>query len=55
VEAAVIAQLGYTPTHIDELCRAAELPVPTVAAALAILELKGLVRQPAPMQYVLSR
>jgi len=55
VEAAVIAQLGYTPTHIDELCRAAKLPVPAVAAALAILELKGLVRQPAPMQYVVSR
>jgi DNA processing protein len=55
VEAAVLAGLGYAPLHIDELARAIALPTPVVTAALAMLELKGLVRQPAAMQYVLSR
>jgi DNA processing protein len=55
VEAALLALLGYEPQHIDELGRAAGLPAPAVAAALAVLELKGLVRQPAPLQYVLGR
>ncbi len=52
VEAALLAELGYEPRHIDELGRAVALPAPTVAAALALLELKGLARQAAPMQYV---
>jgi DNA processing protein len=55
VEAALLALLGYEPQPIDELGRAAGLPAPAVAAALAVLELKGLVRQPAPLQYVLGR
>lgn len=55
VEAALLAELSYEPRHIDELGRAIELPAPTVAAALALLELKGLARQAAPMQYVRAR
>ncbi len=55
VEAALLAELSYEPRHIDELGRAVELPAPTVAAALALLELKGLARQAAPMQYVRTR
>jgi DNA processing protein len=55
IEAALLALLGYEPQHIDELGRAAGLPAPAAAAALAVLELKGLVRQPAPLQYVLGR
>ncbi|GAB4432938.1 MAG: DNA-processing protein DprA [Chloroflexi bacterium OHK40] len=54
-EAALLEQLSYAPRHIDELGRAAGLPAPAVAAALAMLELKGVVRQPVPLHYVLAR
>jgi DNA processing protein len=53
-EAALLAQLSAEPRHIDEICRAAALSLPTVSATLAMLELKGSVRQVAPMQFVLS-
>jgi DNA processing protein len=55
VEAELLALLGYEPIHIDELGRAASLPPPLVAATLVMLELKGLIRQPAPLCYVLAR
>lgn len=55
VEAALLAVLSAEPQHIDEVGRAADLPAPAVAAALALLELKGLARQPAPLHYVLGR
>lgn len=54
-EAALLALLTGEPQHIDELGRAAGLPAHSAAAALAILELKGLARQPAPLHYVLGR
>lgn len=54
-EAALLAQISYEPQHIDELGRACNMPAPTVAATLAVLELKGLVRQAGAMQYVLAR
>jgi DNA processing protein len=55
VEAAILGLLSHDPAPIDELGRAAGLPAPAVAAALTVLELKGLARQAAPMQYVLGR
>jgi DNA processing protein len=55
VEAAVLAQLSYEPAPIDAIGVAAGLPAPAVAAALTVLELKGLARQVAPLQYVLGR
>jgi DNA processing protein len=54
-EAALLALLSGEPRHIDELGREANMPAPVVAAALALLELKGLARQPAAMHYVLGR
>jgi DNA processing protein len=54
-EAALLALISYDPQHIDELSRAAGLPTPSTSAALAMLELKGLVRQASAMQYVLAR
>lgn len=54
-EAAILQLLSYEPTHIDELGRAAKLNAPATAAALALLELRGLVRQAAPLLYVLAR
>jgi DNA processing protein len=54
VEAAVLSLVGYEPLHIDDLQRRSSMPVYEVSAALAVLELKGFVRQCAPMCYVLA-
>ncbi|HEV7126745.1 MAG TPA: DNA-processing protein DprA, partial [Ktedonobacterales bacterium] len=43
------------PLHADELCRASGLPIAEVSSTLVMLELKGLVRQLAPMTYVRGR
>ena len=51
-EAALLRLLGGEPRHIDELGRAAALPVAEVSSALTMLELKGLVRQVGGMNYV---
>ncbi len=51
-ERAVFAQLSTDPQHVDDLARAAELPVATVSGALVLMELKGLVRQVGPLTYV---
>lgn len=55
VEAAILAELSYEPAHIDAIGRAAGLPAPAVAAAITVLELKGLARQVGPLVYVLAR
>jgi DNA processing protein len=51
-EAALLTQLTQEPIHIDELVRAAALPAGQLSGLLTLLELKGLVRQCAPMFYV---
>jgi DNA processing protein len=47
--------LGAEPLHIDEVRRECGLPIATVTSALAMLELKGLVRQVGRMNYVRAR
>jgi DNA processing protein len=54
-EAALFAVLGQQPLHIDEIGRQSSLPIEQVSAALALMELKGLVRQVGGMQYVAVR
>jgi DNA processing protein len=54
-EALLLKQLSSEPTHIDQVCRNSGLPVSTVSSNLAIMELKGLVRQISTMNYVLAR
>lgn len=54
-ERAILACLGEEARHIDEVCRASGLPISTVSSALALMELKGLVRQMGGMQYSLNR
>jgi DNA processing protein len=51
-EAALLTQLTQEPIHIDELVRATALPAGQLSGLLTLLELKGLVRQCAPMSYV---
>jgi len=54
-ESQLLKQLGAEPTHIDEVCRSSGLPVATVSSTLTMMELKGLVKQVGPMNYVLAR
>ena len=54
-EAALLRHISKEPVHIDEVCRQSGLPVSTVSSVLAMLELKGLVRQMGPMAYVRAR
>ena len=54
-ESLLLKHLRAEPTHVDEVCRNSGLPVATVSSTLAMMELKGLVRQQGPMSYVLAR
>jgi len=53
-EARLFAILGHDPLHVDEIGQRAGLPIEQVSAALALMELKGMVRQVGGMQYVLA-
>ncbi|MEE9198372.1 MAG: DNA-processing protein DprA, partial [Dehalococcoidia bacterium] len=55
LEAALLKHLSREPTHIDEVRRRAGLPIDTVSSTLAMMELKGMVKQVGAMNYVLSR
>jgi len=55
IESLLLKQLGAEPTHIDMICRNSGLPIATVSSNLAIMELKGLVRQVSTMNYALAR
>ena len=54
-EAALLAHLSAEPTHVDELRQQVELPIPQVTSTLALMELKGMVRQVGGMNYVVAR
>ncbi len=54
-ESTLLKQLSAEPTHIDEVCRSSGLPAATVSGTLAMMELKGLVKQVGTMNYVLAR
>jgi len=54
-ESLLLKQLSAEPTHIDEVCRSSGLPISTVSGTLAMMELKGLVKQVGTMNYALAR
>jgi DNA processing protein len=54
-EAALLRHISKEPAHIDEVCRGSKLPASTVSSLLAMMELKGLVRQMGPATYVRAR
>jgi DNA processing protein len=54
-ESLLISHLGAEPSHIDEVCQRSGLPAATVSSTLAMMELKGMVKQVGTMNYVLSR
>ena len=44
--------LGYEPVHIDDIIRTSGLNISTVSSVLAMMELRGLVRQVGGMNYI---
>lgn len=54
-EQALMDALSREPRHVDEVVRATGLAAASVSATLALLELKGLVRDAGGMQYVRVR
>lgn len=54
-EAQLMQFLSSEPIHVDDLGRAAGLPINEVTSALTLMELKGAVRQVGGMNYVLAR
>ena len=54
-ESLLLKQLSAEPTHIDEVCHSSGLPAATVSSTLAMMELKGLIKQVGTMNYVLAR
>lgn len=55
VEARLFKLLTHEPMHVDEIRAQADMPIETVSAALAMMELKGMVRQVGGMNYVAVR
>src|ERR1043166_1064335 len=51
-EARLMNVLGVEPLHVDEIRNQTELPIEKVSATLALMELKGMVRQVGGMNYV---
>jgi DNA processing protein len=54
-ESVILRHLSAQPAHVDDLRRECGLPIATVTSTLAMLELKGLVRQVGRMNYVRAR
>ncbi len=54
-EARLMNILGGEPLHVDEIRNQTELPIEKVSATLALMELKGMVRQVGGMNYVAVR
>jgi DNA processing protein len=54
-EAALLDHLSAEPTHVDELRQQVGLPIAQVTSTLAMMELKGMVRQVGGMKYIVAR
>lgn len=55
VEARLLSVLSKEPLHVDEIRAQVSMPIEKVSATLALMELKGMVRQVGGMQYVAVR
>ena len=54
-EAQLLKLISDSPTHVDEVCRQSQLPIQEVSSTLAMMELKGMVRQVGGMHYIVAR
>ena len=55
VEARLYDILGLEPLHVDEIRARTDMPIEKVTSTLALMELKGMVRQVGGMNYVAVR
>ena len=51
----ILRNLSPEPAHIDEVGRQSRLPIATVSSTLAMMELKGVVKQVGGMNYIIAR
>lgn len=51
----ILRNLSPEPTHIDEVGHQSRLPIATVSSTLAMMELKGMVKQVGGMNYIIAR
>ncbi|OGO26554.1 MAG: DNA protecting protein DprA [Chloroflexi bacterium RBG_16_52_11] len=54
-ESQLLAVIEREPVHVDEIMAQTNLPVEKITAALALMELKGMVKQVGGMRYVAVR
>ncbi len=54
-EAQLLRYITFEPLHIDDIQRTSGLPVASVSSSLAMMEIKGLVRQVGGMSYIRTR
>jgi DNA processing protein len=54
-EAQLFEVLGHEPLHVDEVLAQTGLPIEQITATLALMELKGMVRQVGGMRYTAIR
>jgi DNA processing protein len=54
-ETLILQKLSVEPVHVDDICQATGLSAATVSSTLAMMELKGMVRQVGAMNYVVAR
>jgi len=54
-ETKLLSVLSNEPLHVDEIRNQSELPIEKVSSVLALMELKGMVRQVGGMNYVAVR
>jgi DNA processing protein len=54
-EAKILKYISSQPVHVDEIGQRTNLPISEVTSTLAMMELKGMVRQVGGMNYVVAR
>lgn len=54
-EEVLLSHLSAEPVHVDELQQELDLPIAQVTSTLALMELKGMVRQVGGMKYIVAR
>jgi len=54
-EAQLLELISDAPTHVDDICQQSRLPIQRVSSTLAMMELKGMVRQVGGMHFILAR
>ena len=54
-ELTLLKYIGHEPRHIDEICEQSAMPAGIVSSTLAMMELKGMIKQIGAMNYTMVR